>query len=122
MALQLALAGPMLAAKGYADSEVGKVCARARELCRLVGETHQLFTTLFLLNNFHGLRAEYQTAFELAEQMFSMAEHSKDPLFIAIAHLAKGWVLYNVGEFAQALSHLEHMIGFYDPEQHGSGS
>ena len=120
LALQVALAGQMLAIKGYAAPEVGKVCARARELCLQVGESPLLFPTLFLLNNFHGLRAEYQIALELAEQMFSLAESSDEPLLLAIAHLAKGWVLYNLGEFSQALSHLEHMIDFYDPQQHSS--
>jgi len=120
LALQLALAGQMLAIKGYAAPEVGKVCARARELCQEAGESPQLFPTLFLLNNFHGLRAEYQIALEFAEQMFSMAERVNDPLLLVIAHLAKGWVLYNLGEFSQALSHLEQMIDFYNPQQHSS--
>ncbi|MFB0565693.1 MAG: AAA family ATPase, partial [Candidatus Aminicenantaceae bacterium] len=120
LALQVALAGQMLAIKGYAAPEVGEVCARARELCLQVSESPLLFPTLFLLNNFHGLRAEYQIALELAEQMFSLAERANDPLLLAISHLAKGWILYNLGEFSQALSHLEHMIDFYDPQQHGS--
>jgi len=44
LTLQIALGAPLIATKGYAAPEVEKVYARARELCRQVGETPQLFS------------------------------------------------------------------------------
>ncbi len=120
LTLQLGLAAPLLATRGYAAPEVGHVYARARELCQQIGETPQLFPTLWLLNNFYGIRGEYQTAIELGEQMLSLAQRAQDPLLVAVGHLSLGWVLVHLGEFTSARAHLEHMIAFYDPQQHRS--
>ena len=46
LTLQLALGMPLMATKGYAAPEVGQVYARARELCKQMGETPQLFPVL----------------------------------------------------------------------------
>jgi hypothetical protein len=43
LTLQVALAVPLRAQRGFAAPEVGQAYARARELCRLLGETPQLF-------------------------------------------------------------------------------
>lgn len=120
LALRLALAAPLQATKGYAAPEVGRAYGRARELCQQIGETHQLFPTLWLLNNFYALRGEYQTAIELGEQMLRLAQRAQDPLLVAVGHLSLGWVLVHLGEFTSARAHLEHMIAFYDPQQHRS--
>jgi predicted ATPase len=119
--LQLGLPVPLLATRGYAAPEVGRAYARARELCEQIGETPELFPTWWLLSLFYAARAEYQTAMELGEQMLRLAEHTGDPVLIALAHLSLGgFVLLFVGEFASARAHLEHVIAFYDPEQHHS--
>jgi len=67
LTLQIALGGALIATKGYAAPEVGAVYSRARELCRQVGETPQLFPVLVGLRLFYALRGELQTARELAD-------------------------------------------------------
>lgn len=67
LTLQIALGGALIATSGYAAPEVGAVYSRARELCRQVGETPQLFPVLVGLRLFYALRGELQTARELAD-------------------------------------------------------
>jgi predicted ATPase len=120
LAIQLSLAGQMQAIKGYAAPEVGRALTRARKLCHQIGETPQLLPVLFVLAGFYALGADYRTARELAEQMLNLAERAEDPLHIAIANLQLGYLLLHMGELVQARAHLEHMIHFYNPEQHSS--
>jgi len=44
----------------------------------------------------------------------------EDPLQVAIARWLLGVYLLNMGELEPALEHLEHVIAFYDPQQHAS--
>ena len=118
LALQLALAAPLQATKGYAAPEVGRAYAQARKLCQQVEETPQLFPVLWLLTSFYGVRAEYRTANEIGEQLLSLAQRIEDPLLVALAHWALGWPLLHLGELASAQNHLKQMIDFYDLQQH----
>jgi predicted ATPase/class 3 adenylate cyclase len=117
LTLQIALGFAFMAIKGYAAPEVGQVYTRARELCRQVGETPQLFPVLGGLNAFYQVRAEYQTARELAEQFLNLAQrvHKRAPLMWA--HNILGQVLYYVGELALAQDHMEQAIALYDPQK-----
>jgi predicted ATPase len=118
LSLQLGLAAPLQAIRGHSGPEVGRAYARARELCQQIGETPQLFPTLWLFIQFYQMRAEFHTAMELAEQMLPLAQRAGDPLLTALAHLSQGVVLQFVGEFASSRAHVEHMLDFYDPKQH----
>ncbi|MGD2246593.1 MAG: hypothetical protein PVI11_08610, partial [Candidatus Aminicenantes bacterium] len=120
LGMQLSLGSSLLATRGYAAPEVGRAITHARKLCQKIGETPLIFPVLFVLCGFYGIRAEYRTARELAEQMIKLAERSKDPLHIAMANLQLGYLLLHMGEFTQARAPLDHMIHFYNPEQHSS--
>jgi predicted ATPase len=63
--LQVALSTPLMLTRGWAAPDVGRVHSRARELCRQLGETPQLFPVLHGVWTFHFIRAELQTAQEL---------------------------------------------------------
>src|SRR5262249_18597453 len=56
LVLQTTLGSALMALKGQAAPEVGQAYARARELCRQVGETPQLFPILFGLWRFYLVR------------------------------------------------------------------
>ena len=116
--LQIGLALPLQAVKGYGDPEVGRVYARARELCQQVGETPLLFPVLWLLALFYGAHGEYFIARDIAEQVFRMADRTQDPLIEALANWLMGWNLFYLGEFTTALTHLKRVIVFYDPRHH----
>jgi predicted ATPase/DNA-binding winged helix-turn-helix (wHTH) protein len=120
LTLQTALGVPLVATKGYAAPEVGEAYTRARELCRQVEETPQLFPVLVGLFRFYLVRAEHKTARELGEQLLSLAQSVQDPALLLEAHFPLGAILYCLGEFAPAREHLEQSIARYDPQQHRS--
>jgi predicted ATPase len=108
----------LVVAKGQGAPEVGQVYARACELCGQAGETPQLFPILFGLWRFYLVRAEYQTAQELAEQCLSLAQRADDSALLLQAHFALGVSLAWLGEMALARIHLEQGIALYNPQEH----
>ena len=120
LTLRLTLGTPLLASKGNASPEVEETYSRARELCQQLGETPQLFPTLSGLWRFHFVRAELQTARELGEQLFHLAQSVQNPELLLAAHVALGYTLVNLGELVPAREHLEQGLILYDPEQHRS--
>jgi class 3 adenylate cyclase/predicted ATPase len=120
LALLTALGVPLILTKGHAAPAVETTYARARELCRQVGETPQLFSTLLGLWRFYNARGQLQTAHELEEQLLSMAESLQDPVLLLRAYHTVGEGLLHRGEFTQARAHAEQGIALYDPQQHRS--
>jgi predicted ATPase len=120
LTLQLTLGTALQATQGYATPEVGRVYARARELCGQVGETPQLFSALWGVKVFYIVRSELQTARELGEQLLRLAKTVQDPvLHMEVAFLV-GATAVVLGEFSRAREYLEQGIGLYDPQQHRS--
>jgi predicted ATPase len=118
LALQLALSTPLIASKGFASPEVGKLYLRARDLCQEAGETHQLFSVLKGLWLFHTARAEHGTAHEWAEKCQRVAEAAQDPDLVMETHHALGVTFTNLGELSAGLEHLEAAIALSDPHRH----
>jgi class 3 adenylate cyclase/predicted ATPase len=118
LTLQITLGPLLVATKGYAAPEVEYAYIRARELCRQVGETPQLFWVLFGLYRFYLLRAELQTARELAEQLLRLAQNMRDPTLLLHPHRALGLTLFHLGELTAARAHLQQSIALYDPQTH----
>jgi predicted ATPase len=116
--MQLALGQAWMAAKGQGVPEVERAYTRARELCQQVGETPELFPVLLGLWRFYLVRAEYQTARELAEQCLSLAQRVHDPSLLLGAHYALGATVYLLGELTPARAHLEQGLALYDRQQH----
>jgi tetratricopeptide (TPR) repeat protein len=114
LALQTALGPALIASRGYAAPEVEQAYVRAQELCRQIGDTRQFVQTLRGVEVFHAVRAELQSAWDLAEQLLTLAQHHADPAFIDAAHLALGTVHHHLGAFAQAHAHLEQGMVVYD--------
>ncbi|MFQ5595325.1 MAG: AAA family ATPase, partial [Anaerolineae bacterium] len=120
LALQITLGPALIATKGYAAPEVEQAYTRAQELWPQVGETPQLFAVLRGLWEYYEVRAELQTAHEVAEQLLNLAQNEQDPALLLEAHRALGPTLLWLGEFAPARAHLEQGIALYDPQQHHS--
>jgi len=116
--LQTALGGSLITHKGFAAPEVGALYMRARELCRQVGETPQIFPVLWGLCAFYSVRAEWQTAQKLAEQLLSLARRAQDNAHLIEAHYAMGQTWYFEGELSQGRKHFEQLLTLYDPAQH----
>jgi predicted ATPase len=122
LSMQLALAIPLAAIKGYAAPETGRAYARARELALQadVGEPGQQMQVLGMLAGYYSMRAEYQTALELYERTEAMARRLGHRALAAAARAGVSNVLTMTGKFSQALPHLKEIIDLYDPAQHRS--
>jgi tetratricopeptide (TPR) repeat protein len=118
LALQLGLAVPLQATRGYGVPEVLAVSERARELCEQLGDAPQLFQALWHLWTFYATRAEYSAALELAERYLGMADRVGEPLDEAMGHCAMGITQCMLGKLTATLDHMERVIDFYDPAAH----
>jgi predicted ATPase len=110
----------LVATKGQANEEVERTYARARELCQQMGETQQLFLVLWGLLSFYVVRAELQAAWEVGEQLLTLAQRQHDTALLMVAHWALGQTLLFRGELAPARAHLEQGITLYDPQKYHS--
>jgi len=118
LALLVALGVPLLMTKGYAAEDVQRTYARARELCRQIGESPQLLPALAGLFRFYFVRADLQAARALGEQILRLAEQTGDRLVSLVAHSLLGPPFLSVGEFTAAREHMEKGIALYDPSEH----
>jgi predicted ATPase len=118
LALQTMLGPVLIATKGNGAPEVGAVYKRAAPLGRQSGEDARLFPVLFGLRSFHLIRGELQPAFELAQQLVSLAESVQDSGLLVEAHLVQGNSLLLFGKLLPALEHFGRAISLYDPQIH----
>jgi predicted ATPase len=96
--------------KGRAAPEVEHAYARARELCRQVGDTPQLAAVLGGLGTLYRTRGELKTASELGEQLLTLVQRQHDPERLAYAHWVLGEAMFCLGEFLPARAHLEQTL------------
>ncbi len=120
LALQIALGAPLVAAKGYAASEVEKAYVRARQLCQQLGETPQLFTVLRGLWVWYAVRSKLTEARQLGEQLLALAHATQDPAAYLEAYHALGQTFFHLGEFVLARENCEQGYAIYDSQQHHS--
>jgi len=118
LTLSLLLGGSLLVTKGYAAPELGATYKRARELCRQMGETPQLFAALWGLWLFYNVRAEYKAGRELGEQLFRLSHDLQDPTLLPYAHYALGLSFFPLGQFTLAREHLEQALTHHSLLKH----
>jgi predicted ATPase len=116
--MQTALGPALIATKGYAASDVELTYLRARELCQHVGETAPLFEVQRGLWDCYLVRAQLQTAYELAEQLLTLTQCTHEPAFLVEAHRALGITWLFLGDLTSARIHLQQGIVLYAPQQH----
>src|SRR5262249_48623336 len=116
----IALGASLLATKGQAAPEVEQTYHRAQHLCHALDDPHQLFPVLRGLWNYYVIRAEYQTAHALGEQLLTLAQQVREASMLCAAHRAVGSTLFNLGATADAHTHFAQGIALYDPQQHRS--
>jgi predicted ATPase len=116
--LHIAIGVPLIHARGYAAAEVGQVYDRARELYSQVGETPQLFSVLWGLWLYYVVRAEHAVAYDIGEQLRSLAEHEN--VAFPLAHYGPGVSLFWLGDIIRTQQYLERGLALYDPSEHGT--
>jgi tetratricopeptide (TPR) repeat protein len=119
IALQLMLGMARMNLGGYSDPVAGKALARARDLCRQVGDVPQLAFALMGLWGFHFAKAEYEPSLELSAQILRLAPQAEDPeLTFQWGHNAEAGNRTIVGEPERGLQHADQVVAHYDPERH----
>jgi class 3 adenylate cyclase/predicted ATPase/DNA-binding winged helix-turn-helix (wHTH) protein len=116
LTMQLAIGAPLLMLKGHTAPEVEQTYARAYDLAQQLGDTPQRFSVLVGMWRFYLSRARLQTARELGEQCFALAQRMQDPALLQQAHQMQGSALFYMGELIPALAHLEQGTALYDPQ------
>jgi predicted ATPase len=118
VAMLIALGASLNATKGIAAPEVEQTYTRARQRCERLEDAHQLFPILRGLWNYYNVRAEYQMAHALGEQLLTLAQQAQDATMLPAAHRALGSSLCYLGATAAAQTHFAQGIALYDPTQH----
>jgi predicted ATPase len=113
--LLLAIGPALMATKGFAAPEVEQTYARARDLCRQVGETPQLFRAVRGLWSFYFNRGALPVARELGEQLLGLAGRAAAPTPLLEAHQALGMTLFFLGDYAGAQTHCALGMTLIDP-------
>ena len=120
LALQLRLAGTLMAAKGWASPHAGDAYARARELCREAPEGPQLVAALSGVFTCLHNRAEFVAGGRVAEELLAVAGRQNDRHAKLLAHRSCGLNLLFRANFAGALRHFKEAVTLY--ERPGIGS
>jgi class 3 adenylate cyclase/predicted ATPase len=118
--LQISLAVPCTAAKGYAAPETVRAYTRARELCTILGDTRQLFPAMYGEWVYHMVKAHQGEAKGVAEEFLRLAEQHRARDGIVVAHRTLGLSLLNLGQLPSAREQMEQVLTLYEPEAHRS--
>jgi predicted ATPase len=118
LTLQVALGSSLYAVLGYGSPEVEPIYQRARDLCRQVGDTSQIFRVLRGLCVFYMGRAETKTMQEVAEEILTQAKQQTDETPHMLGHYLLGLALLLRGQLNDADGHLKQALAIYDPQAH----
>jgi class 3 adenylate cyclase/predicted ATPase len=108
--------------RGWTAPETGDAFAKARQLCRELGNPPLTFSVLRGLHNFHWIRAEHGIARDISHECLALAEQQDDGTAVILAHRLIGQALFMLGELTASRQHMERAIALYDPERHGASA
>lgn len=118
LGLQTALGTTRIATHGYASPEVERAFARARELCRALGDPPQVIPVLYGLCLFRMVRAELESACEEGQQLLLLAQEAGDVAYVLGCKVQLGVSALYRGRFRDSRRYLEEAAAQYDPGQH----
>jgi class 3 adenylate cyclase/predicted ATPase len=121
-ALQMGLGAPLIATKGYGAPEVRRAWGRALELSHQMGDLPQLWPARSAIYQYYLVRAEHQTALEIAEQMAEAGDRAGETLGFPFPKALLGISCLYLGHLEAAKTHLEAMVARYDPAKHHSSA
>jgi class 3 adenylate cyclase len=116
--LRVALGPAMMVVKGFAAHEVGDVYARARELCREVGQPPQIFAVLYGLWANHLFKSQLEMARKLATEMLALAQGQSDAALLLQGHHANWTTFLILADLPTCLEHAKKGIELYDFDKH----
>lgn len=112
----LTLATPLIMVRGYAASDVGMLCARARVICSEAGNSPLLFPALFALWRYYFVCAKYQEAERLTADLRAAAGTDGGTDLVVAAEVACGLTCFYLGRLGEARDHLQQALHRYDPQ------
>lgn len=115
LGFQSQLAVALLMTKGWAAPELVAVHARARELCKKLGEDAAMFHTMWGTWAWRLLRAELDIARQLSDELLELARSWKDAGCIKEAHWAVGCTSLFRAELARGHEHFRKADELHDP-------
>jgi len=116
--LLVALGGPLIATRGYADEEVRRTFERARTLCAHVGDERDLFEAVYGHSAYCLNRAEMERARFLSRRLLELAHDISPPSPLPWAHQQMGCVVYWCGDPVAATKEFDAAVDAYDPDTH----
>jgi DNA-binding SARP family transcriptional activator/predicted ATPase len=116
LALQTELGASLVEARGYGASEVIDAYQQALALCQRLGKpaSPPILRGLALT---YIVRAEFQQAHNLGDQILGLAERDQNLLLLVEAHYVLGVTLFWQGAFPSSREHLKLAIAGYNPQQ-----
>ena len=110
LALQLALCVPLQAGASPAAPERQHAALRAFALSRQVGTPRQMIQASYVLWSYFNVRAEFERAYEAAEQIIKIAQSEGDPVLAALGHAALGTTAHHLGDLDSSYHHLQQVL------------
>ncbi len=117
LGFQMPMGAALIQAKGYANDDVGKTFARARELCERLGPAAPLFHVIWGFWVWNVVLSRLETCLKFAHEMVELAERSQDDGFIMEARFCLGLSLMYMGNPTEARVQLELGWELYDEER-----
>ncbi|MEJ2181189.1 MAG: AAA family ATPase, partial [Gammaproteobacteria bacterium] len=108
--IQASLGLAYMLLKGYAADEVQSAYGRAYELSRSIGNSTATFPILCGLWEFYLVRAELDTAQDLAVQLQTIASETSNPVYSLEAQRTLGATSFWRGDLTSADHHLTHVL------------
>ncbi|HWC13575.1 MAG TPA: BTAD domain-containing putative transcriptional regulator [Actinomycetota bacterium] len=115
--LLMAIGPPTVALRGYGSPDAREIYSSARELCERLGTVSTAPILRGLAMASIG-RSEIDKAFELGEELLTMAETERNAFLIVEAHYVLGVTTFWRGEFEASRRHLQESIALYSPDNH----
>jgi predicted ATPase len=120
LSLQMTLGMQLQVAQGYAAPGAERAYARARVLHEQMEEAAPFFPVLWGLWMYYEVRAKHGESRELAEQLFTLAQRTREPAQLLQARLAWTVTSLSLGDPAVTREHMEQGVALYDPRRHSS--
>lgn len=118
--LHLSLGPPLMAIQGWSSVEVEQVYLRARELSTDLDKPTQLFAALWGLWLAKSIRAQFQMAHKLVDEILLLADRMADTDLRLQAHHAAWTTECYHGDLKAAREHARSGVALYDRERHRS--
>jgi class 3 adenylate cyclase len=121
LALQVALAGPLIASKGYAATEAAAAASRARELCEQLGDADRLPQVLYAeLGMLYVAAEDLRRVWPVVERFATVTGGLPGSGAQLVGRRFVALRYFHRGEFRQLRDQVRETLELFDPTRHGA--